>query len=173
MAMDQGLPRSRLNYEEARLEYTENTIDFGELEPVVNELAEDFMLVRVTRRWAGPMATPLFGDVAIAFILGASASGFLSALGKDVYHGLRGGLFSLYQKARRFANGRGYAPFAIENMIEEPSSAYNFVFPDGLSKEEFEDAILSIAEAIDQVEADAKLVGFEYIDGEWQARRIQ
>ena len=167
------MPKSELDFMEVRIEYTENTIEFGELEAVVNSLAEDFMLVNVTRRWAGPMATPLFGDVAIAFILGASAAGFLSEVGKDAYRGLRAGLFALYEKAKTMANGRGYYPFAIERELDEPVSGYHFTFPEGLSQEEFEDAILAISDALQDIEEDAKLVGLKYVDGSWKSTRIK
>lgn len=167
------MSNSELDFIEARLEYTENTIKFGDLEPVVNSLAEDFMFVKVTRRRAGTMASPLFGDVAIAFILGAAAAGFLSELGKDAYRGLRAGLFALYEKAKTMANDRGYYPFAIERELEEPISVYHFTFPEGLGEEEFEDALLTIPEALQDIEEDAKLVGLKYVDGSWKSTRIK
>ena len=149
----------------AELGYVENTADFSLFEPVVNELAKDFLAVRVSRRWAGPMATPLFGDVAIAVAVGAAAGSFFGELGKDVYRALRKGLFALYKTAKTWANGRGYAPLA---MIRDPESTesgpgFRFIFPPGLEPYQFEQAVRSIPEVIaDYAGPATRLVGFVY-----------
>ncbi|MCH7512175.1 MAG: hypothetical protein IIB19_07410, partial [Chloroflexi bacterium] len=102
--------QDRLRFNEVAFSYVENTVDLPLFAQLVDELAQDFITVRVARHWAGPMATPLFGDTAITFLLGAASGPFLAELSKDLYRSLRAGLFSLYQAARTWANNRGYAP---------------------------------------------------------------
>ena len=133
----------------AELSYTEKTIDFSSFESISEELAHDFHTVRISRRSAGPMASPLFGDVAIAFILGASSAAFFSELGKDAYRALKSGLFQLYTRALTWANGRGYDPFAVDVTPEGSlESGLHFTFPAGLTEEQFMNAVGSIHEVI-------------------------
>ena len=160
--------QERLRFQEAELSYVENTVGLSDLEQVVAELAKDFNYVRITRRWAGPMATPLFGDVAITLILGIPAAAILSELGKDLYSGLRSGLFALYRSAKLWANSRGYAPFAVVRESEKEHSEYQFTFHKDLSQREFEDAILLIPRAIASYGETRGPTGFVYKDGQWE-----
>ena len=156
----------QLRFSDAELNYVENTVDFARFEQVIDELAKDFLTVRVSRRWAGPMATPLFGDVAIVFALGAASGAFLAELGKDAYRGLKAGLFALYKAAKTWANNRGYAPFAIEQRAEsddDPRVVFHFTFPANLEEFEFEQAITSIPATLDgYTRRGARLIGFVY-----------
>ena len=93
--------------------------------------------------------------------------------GKYAERGLTSGILALSEKAKTMANDRVYYPFAIERELEEPISVYHFTFPEGLGEEEFEDALLTIPEALQDIEEDAKLVGLKYVDGSWKQTRIK
>ena len=152
-----------LRFDRVEIRYTENTVGLSDLEAVVDELAVDFVDVHIVRRWAGPMATPLFGDVAVAFIIGASAGGFLGELGKDAYKGLKRSIYRLYQRAKTWANDRGYAPLAIEVTSDgQPEVVIHLSLPAGLNAKEFEAAIDSISEALQGIDEDARLLGLSY-----------
>ncbi|MPZ49837.1 MAG: hypothetical protein GEU75_11195 [Dehalococcoidia bacterium] len=129
------------------LSYAENTIALAEFDEAVEELGRDFFSVNVSRRIAGPMASGLFADPAVTFVLGALTATFLAELGKDVYRGLKAGLYRLYKAARTEANRRGYVPFAIAIQSEEYlGQQILLVVQSGLSEEEFNKA-LSLAYA--------------------------
>ena len=106
-------PRRNLNDGLVELHYAENTVSLAELNDLVEELGREFIDVRVSRLWAGPMADPLFGNSAIALILGVPAAALLGEISRDVYRKIKDGLYSAYKKARHRSNGRSYRAFEI------------------------------------------------------------
>ena len=128
-------------FETVTLQYAENTLSLAEFEDVVSELNRDFMFVGIKRRIAGPMAGGLYGDPALAFILGALAASFLSELSKDTYRVLKQGIFKLYKAVQTWANGREYIRLVFIVPADETQRSVHFIFPNGLSDEDFAKAL--------------------------------
>lgn len=165
-----------LQYVAADIRYVENTIDFECFSDLVGELAPDFVTVRVTRSWAGPMATPLFGDIAVVFAVGAAAGAFLGELGKDAYRGVRAALYSIYRSVKREANDRGaYTPLAIEETREGGDrGVISLIFPPDLDEAEFNAALATIGPALEKARAmDARLIGMTYRVGKGWVAEIE
>ncbi len=164
-----------VRYSWVELAYAENTVDWGEFSQAVDELSKDFASVQVTRRFAGPMASPLFGDAAIAFIIGAGSSAFLSELTKDIYKTLKAGLFRLYSIARAWANNRGYIKFAIEVVGEYQSGlpqTVHFSLPDGMSEAEFVEALVTLPDALREA-IGGRMIEMRYEkDQGWQTHQV-
>jgi hypothetical protein len=153
----------------------ENTLELADLDPLVRELQQTFVEVRITRRIAGPAAGGLFPDAALYFALGAATAGFLNELGKEVYRGLRAAFFAVYRRAKTWANARGYAPLSIE-VTRGPDDVLLFIFPANLSADRFEEAILRLLDAYPAAESrpspDMMTTWMQWDDnlGEWQSK---
>ena len=154
MTEDRELTTSRLPAERAGknlwawrgLTFTivENTLDFGDLDEIAENVQPEFSEIQIQRRVAGPMAGGIWGEAALVATFTAVALPFLAELGKDLYHGFRTALFSVYKKARTLANSRGYRRMAIEIQFESgPGIIY--LFPDELELSAFERAVNDIA----------------------------
>jgi len=129
----------------------ENTLDLGDLDAVVSSIQPEFADVRVNRRVAGPGAGGLTPEAALLTVVTAIAIPFLAEAGKDAYRAFRSALFTVYKKAKTWANARGYAPVAVEiryvapedqgsaEMAPEPNLF--FVLRPGLDEEEFDRAL--------------------------------
>lgn len=116
----------------------ENTLDLADLQPLVDSIQPEFPLVDIRRSSAGPMATPLFGDIALSIAI--ATHGFLGELGKDAYKAFRIALYSAYRKAKTWANGRGYSPLTIK-IKPDKSPTVLFQFEPGMDPETFERAL--------------------------------
>jgi len=129
----------------------ENTIDLGDLQPILEEVQPEFGVVDVRRRVAGPMAGGLFPEAALVLAAAIAAHGFLSELGKDVYAGFRSALYAAYQKARTWANDRGYRPLSIQ-LAREEGATLVFIFPAGLDYDVFEAALQALLRLYGEVD---------------------
>ena len=149
----------------------ENTIDLADLEQVVEEIQPEFMDVNIRRGAAGPMATPLFGDAALVLAFAIAAHGFLSEAGKDLYRGFRAALFAAYNKARTWANERGYTPLRIEIRYDsEPVIV--FIFESGMDRETFEGAMQAFLRTHSELDPSslthAVVMEFDQESGSWK-----
>lgn len=150
-------------YDEVSLSYTENTAKLGDFEELVDELAQDFASVRVSRHIPGPMASPLFGDIATELMFGALAVPFLAELSKDAYRLFRKGLVRLYGRVTTETNLRSYHPVALVVTPEGfGSMGVVFVLPKGLNEREIEDALTSIDSVLAGLVPQVRPLGFEY-----------
>ena len=149
----------------------ENTIDLADLEQVVEEIQPEFMDVDIHRGAAGPMASPIFGDAALVLAFAIAAHGFLSEAGKDLYRGFRAALFAAYNKARTWANERGYTPLRIE-ISYDSEPVIVFRFPSGMDWETFEGALQALLRAHSNADPSAVthavVMEFDTDSGSWR-----
>jgi hypothetical protein len=146
----------------------ENTLDLGDLQPLVETIQPEFPFVEIHRRSAGPMATPLFGDIALSIAI--ATHGFLGELGKDAYKAFRTALYGLYRKAKTWANGRGYRPLTI-SIKPDASPTVLFQFEPGMDPETFEKAlaemIASYSTLSNGTAQQGILLRYDYESGRW------
>ncbi len=153
-------------YLEVSFTYVENTAEFSDFESIVDDLGQDFFLVKVTRRIAGPMAGGILAEPAVMFTIGAAAGPFLAELGKDAYAGVKAAIFSLYRRAKTTANSRGYVPLAARVHFDDQRFC-QFTFPPDLSQEEFEKALMAIAQVWDEQQSQ-QMLEYQYeANGSW------
>jgi hypothetical protein len=159
----------------------ENTLDLSDLGPIVEGFQPEFASVQINRRVAGPMASGLYPEYALLAVFTAVASAFLHQLGKDAYLATRDALFAAYKKAKTWANQRGYHPFGMQVATKQdhaPDSTHPaifFTFPPGLSRSDFDQALLTLIDSYDQVDP----TGGEFFvelrydpdSGSWQVSR--
>jgi hypothetical protein len=83
---------------------------------LVDALSSRFHKVRAERRPSPPWASPLLEWAAITITIssGMVMKGFLEEMGKDIWHGLRAGLYRLYTTAKSRAYYPSFHAFALE-----------------------------------------------------------
>lgn len=126
-----------------RIEIVENTLDLADLQPIVEAIQPELAAVDIRRKVAGPMASPLTPETAVALAFVIAAHGFLQELGKDAYVGFRAGVLAAYRKAKTWANGRGYWPLRVERY-DMPRVI--FLFDPSMTNEAFDAAFKAFCE---------------------------
>src|SRR5437868_1024543 len=64
-----------------------------DLAPLLDELANDFLEYTIVRKNIGSVSAGLTPQIGTEVLLAGAASAFLAELGKDVYRGVRQGLY--------------------------------------------------------------------------------
>ena len=148
----------QLRFDTIRIGY-EKEVPTQKLVELIDELSQDFMTVVSCRRNFRIAASGLAPDVGVVLVLGGGviATGFLAELGKDLYRGLRAVLFRVYNAVRIGITPSGRVwPFAINVDLGEPVGPMYFMLEEGLTEEQFSEALTLIPTAMNEFAGQVK-----------------
>ena len=136
----------------------EREVPLEHLSELIDELADEFVTIEITRRNYRGGVGGLSPEVAVVFGLAGAATvaaSFLTELGKDFYKAARLAFYRLYDRTRIgvTASGRVW-PMAFSLTFDQPKISILYVLEEDLSLPEFEAALSSVVESAQRLASD-------------------
>lgn len=127
-------------------------VQLGDVADLVDDLATDYVGGATVRRETFRTASggPGMAGAALMLIRGLTAKGILSELGKDAYRKTRDLLWQTYQKLRAYHTPSGYF-FPLSVVLGKSAEGVYFIYGDGRSRADFENALMTMGHAADDV----------------------